>query len=161
MGGDGVAVQILASLAANLGQVLGKGKGRVFDRAGGADGGGPLRPHVGLASSPASTRGRHRADRGGRQLVRSVLASHSSTSPVRLPRSYISASIFVVGCLTGSLVGGWQCERFGRRNAMLIDCVIMLAGMVGLQIILSCMKLSVDRDTVPWLTATLLLTRSV
>ena len=82
MGGDGVAVQILASLAANLGQVLlGKGKGRVFDRACGADGGGPLRPHVGLAAAPAGARDRrHPADRGGRQLVRSVNQSGPLTA---------------------------------------------------------------------------------
>ena len=41
-----------------------------------------------------------------------------------------SASIFVVGCLTGSLVGGYRCEHLGRRKSMMLDSVLMLAGFV-------------------------------
>ena len=43
---------------------------------------------------------------------------------------HITASIFVVGCLTGSLVGGYQCEHLGRRKSMMLDSVLMLAGFV-------------------------------
>ena len=45
-------------------------------------------------------------------------------------KSLSSASIFVVGCLTGSLVGGYQCEHLGRRKSMMLDSVLMLAGFV-------------------------------
>ena len=38
--------------------------------------------------------------------------------------------MFVVGCLTGSLVGGYQCEYLGRRKSMMLDSVLMLAGIV-------------------------------
>jgi len=40
------------------------------------------------------------------------------------------ASIFVVGCLTGSLVGGYQCDILGRRLSMMLDCVLMAAGLL-------------------------------
>ena len=67
----------------------------------------------------------------------------------------LPASIFVIGCLTGSLVGGYQCDILGRRSclpflrttdssmslpwcidcfemvfrlSMMLDCVLMAAG---------------------------------
>ena len=49
---------------------------------------------------------------------------------ISINNSFPSASIFVVGCLTGSLVGGYQCEHLGRRKSMMLDSVLMLAGFV-------------------------------
>lgn len=40
------------------------------------------------------------------------------------------ASIFVIGSLTGSLVGGYQCDSLGRRLSMLVDCSVMAAGLL-------------------------------
>ena len=43
---------------------------------------------------------------------------------------YASASIFVVGCLTGSVIGGLQSDWLGRRWSMMLDCVLMALGFI-------------------------------
>ena len=44
------------------------------------------------------------------------------------------ASIFVVGCLTGSLVGGYQCDYLGRRRSMMLDCGLMVLGFLAISL---------------------------
>ncbi len=39
-----------------------------------------------------------------------------------------SASVLNIGLLSGSIVGGWQCGKFGRRKAMLIDFSVFFFG---------------------------------
>lgn len=34
------------------------------------------------------------------------------------------------GCLTGSIMGGWQSGRFGRRLSMLLDCLVCFLGLI-------------------------------
>ena len=34
------------------------------------------------------------------------------------------------GCLTGSIMGGWQCGHFGRRLSMIIDCFGCFSGLL-------------------------------
>ena len=45
-----------------------------------------------------------------------------------------SASIYVVGCLTGSLVGGYQCDYLGRKKSMLLDSLLMIIGFITVSI---------------------------
>ena len=45
-----------------------------------------------------------------------------------------AASIFVVGCLTGSLVGGYQCDYLGRRRSMMLDCGLMVLGFLAISL---------------------------
>ena len=40
------------------------------------------------------------------------------------------ASMYVVGCLVGSFVGGWQSEKLGRKKSMMIDCSVFIIGML-------------------------------
>jgi len=44
------------------------------------------------------------------------------------------ASVFVVGCLTGSLVGGYQCDYLGRRWSMMVDGIIMAMGLLAISL---------------------------
>jgi len=44
------------------------------------------------------------------------------------------ASMFVVGCLTGSLVGGYQCDYLGRKKSMLLDSLLMIIGFISISI---------------------------
>ena len=44
------------------------------------------------------------------------------------------ASIFVVGLLTGSLVGGYQSDLLGRRRSMMLDSVTMLLGLIAISL---------------------------
>ena len=41
-----------------------------------------------------------------------------------------SASVFVIGSISGALVGGISGEKLGRKKALLIDNVIMVIGKV-------------------------------
>ena len=41
---------------------------------------------------------------------------------------YFSASIFVIGSISGALVGGLSGEKLGRKKALLIDNIIMVLG---------------------------------
>ena len=90
---------------------------------------GSLCPHVSLHPPPAGLgvkSGRPQALRESGILVRWEIHDDLRSNPIVTP----SASIFVVGCLTGSLVGGYQCEHLGRRKSMMLDSVLMLAGFV-------------------------------
>ena len=40
------------------------------------------------------------------------------------------ASVFVIGSITGALVGGITGEKLGRKSALIIDNVIMIIGKV-------------------------------
>ena len=40
------------------------------------------------------------------------------------------ASVFVIGSITGALVGGITGEKLGRRSALMIDNVIMIVGKI-------------------------------
>jgi len=40
------------------------------------------------------------------------------------------ASLFAIGSLTGSITGGFACDKFGRRISMLIDCVGLILGLL-------------------------------
>ena len=42
--------------------------------------------------------------------------------------------MFVVGCLTGSLVGGYQCDYLGRKKSMLLDSLLMIIGFISISI---------------------------
>ena len=44
---------------------------------------------------------------------------------------FIPASIYVVGSLSGSLCGGWQCGKFGRKKSLVIDCLLFIIGTVS------------------------------
>ena len=44
---------------------------------------------------------------------------------------FIAASIYVVGSLSGSLCGGWQCGKFGRKKSLVIDCLLFIIGTVS------------------------------
>ena len=57
----------------------------------------------------------------------------SNGSPI-LMRFVFAASIFVVGCLTGSLVGGYQCDYLGRRRSMMLDCGLMVLGFLAISL---------------------------
>ena len=45
-------------------------------------------------------------------------------------RCYFSASVFVIGSISGALVGGVSGEKLGRKKALLIDNIIMVLGNV-------------------------------
>ena len=47
-------------------------------------------------------------------------------------RKCIAASLYVVGCLTGSLVGGYQCDYLGRKKSMLLDSAMMIVGFLSM-----------------------------
>ena len=49
-------------------------------------------------------------------------------------RIFSLASIFVVGMLTGSLVGGYQSDLLGRRRSMMLDSVTMLLGLIAISL---------------------------
>ena len=40
----------------------------------------------------------------------------------------------MVGCLTGSLVGGYQCDYLGRRRSMMLDCGLMVLGFLAISL---------------------------
>ena len=42
----------------------------------------------------------------------------------------VSASVFVIGSISGALVGGFSGEKLGRKKALLIDNIIMVLGKV-------------------------------
>ena len=42
---------------------------------------------------------------------------------------HFSATIFVLGSTTGSLIGGVNAEKFGRKKAMLLEGGLMLIGL--------------------------------
>ena len=37
----------------------------------------------------------------------------------------------MVGSLSGSLCGGWQCGKFGRKKSLIIDCLLFIIGTVS------------------------------
>ena len=43
---------------------------------------------------------------------------------------FFLASVFVIGSITGALVGGITGEKFGRKPALIIDNCIMIVGKV-------------------------------
>ena len=43
---------------------------------------------------------------------------------------HLIASIFVIGSIIGSLLGGFQTKYLGRKHSMMLDCVIMLGGLI-------------------------------
>ena len=43
--------------------------------------------------------------------------------------SYI-ASIMILGSITGSLCGGWQCAKFGRKKSLIFDCFFFIIGII-------------------------------
>ena len=60
-------------------------------------------------------------------LVKIIIRFSSSTI-----HECISASLYVVGCLTGSLVGGYQCDYLGRKKSMLLDSAMMIVGFLSM-----------------------------
>ena len=36
-----------------------------------------------------------------------------------------------MGSLSGSLCGGWQCGKFGRKKSLVIDCLLFIIGTVS------------------------------
>ena len=42
--------------------------------------------------------------------------------------------MYFVGCLTGSLVGGYQCDYLGRRRSMMLDCGLMVLGFLAISL---------------------------
>ena len=43
---------------------------------------------------------------------------------------YLTASIFVIGSISGALVGGITGEKLGRKSALMIDNLIMIVGKI-------------------------------
>ena len=43
---------------------------------------------------------------------------------------YFTASIFVIGSISGALVGGITGEKLGRKSALMIDNLIMIVGKI-------------------------------
>ena len=36
----------------------------------------------------------------------------------------------ILGSVTGSLCGGWQCGKFGRKKSLLFDCFFFIVGIL-------------------------------
>ena len=65
----------------------------------------------------------------GKHAYKILNRSHKESNPYCFP-----ASVFVVGCLTGSLVGGYQCDLLGRRWSMMVDCLCMAISFLAISL---------------------------